>query len=178
MACNRLCTATITNIKTGEQEKSILVYWADSKGFSRSAVYSAMKRGGIYKGYRFEKAEVASIDTFNRRISPQQKKMIIDAYRGGASINECRYKFNLSAELITRVLKEAGVEIRKRGVPSQHLNKPKILYKDHEIDDEGKFRALVTAGWHPANIADEFTTSVEKVYTKMKELNLKGTGNA
>lgn len=165
MGWNTVTKAEVINIETGEKEVVILKEWARKHGLSNDCCYSASKRNSTYKGYRFKWLGTVEVDP--NRISETIKKHIVNLYRSGTSIDALKRRFHLSHTRITNVLHDAGIVTPERTRPEA-----KVEWADREIDDEGKFRALVKAGWLSGNIAVEFSTSIAKVEEKKRELNL------
>lgn len=165
MAWNRATEAEITDLKTGKKEVVLVKEWAKQHGLSPDSCYSASKRNTNHKGYHFKWLRVVDVDA--EYVSDTQRKQIANLYRSGLTINELKERYHLGRRRITNILHESGIVTKDRARPEA-----KVKWADREIDDLGKFRALVNAGWHPANIADEFSTSVEKVEEKKRELNL------
>ena len=169
MPWNQVAEAEITNLETGEKEVAIVKEWARDHGFSPDSCYSASRRDANHRGYHFKWLRTVQIDREPRTISETVKNQIVNGYRSGMSIGDLKKKLHLGSRTITGVLHDKGIETSKRPCGRKEAY---VAYYDHEIKDLGKFRALVNAGWHPANIADEFNTSVSKVEKKKRELRL------
>lgn len=161
MAWNTVTEAEVTNLATGEKEIVLLRDWTREHGLSNDACYTASKRGGRYRGYKFKYLRTVTLQSCG--IGTPMRNRIVSAYKDGMTIEQLKKEFHYGGKKISEVLCEEGLIVKKPDNP---------MYIDHEIDDEGKFKALVKAGWLSGNIAIEFCTSVEKVEQKKKELCL------
>lgn len=65
-----------------------------------------------------------------RRLTPEQTQQLAAEYEGGASMKELAVRWGLHRTTVAAQLRQAGVQLRRQGIPDDHLDEAVRRYGD------------------------------------------------
>jgi DNA-binding CsgD family transcriptional regulator len=92
-----------------------------------------------------------------RRLTAEQARQLAAEYEGGASMKELAAQWSLHRTTVAVQLRQAGVQLRRQGVPEASLDEAICLYND---------------GWSCQRLAERYGCDAETVRQALKRFGI------
>jgi uncharacterized protein (DUF433 family) len=93
-----------------------------------------------------------------RRLTAEQVQQLVTDYEGGASMKELAARWSLHRTTVAAQLRQAGVRLRRQGLPADHMDEATRLYGD---------------GWSLQRLLERYGCDAETVRQALKRAGVR-----